>query len=207
MANFTPQLGVKGLYTCKEPFNQKLLPNVLYTPVALKTFSSIIADGVDPFTEYYNPLEISKEVYTQDVQDGAVIISFQSGTGNIIAIPSSYVTGQPDMGGVPYRTMMLVAQLAPIPDSYDLTFLQQRIQDTVFDTLGVVGTVTPVVASDPTVLSQTEHDAIDAARQIVIANNKTDYAKYLDAMKQLTDARAQIALLNQYIIDHPAASP
>ncbi len=205
MANFTPQLGVMGIYSCREPFNQKLLANVLYTPVALRTFTDIIASGVDPFTEYYNPQGISKEDYTKDVQDGVVIISFQSGNGTIIPIPSSYVTGQPNMGGVPYRTMMLVALLAPIPDTYDLSFLQQRIQDTVFDTLGVTGTVTPVVASDPTVLSQAEHDSIDAARQVVIANNKTDYAKYLDAMRQLADARAQLALLNQYIIDHPAA--
>ena len=204
MANFTPQLGVKGLYTCKEPFNQKLLANVLYTPVALRTFSDVIASGLDPFTEYYNPLEISKADYLKDVQAGVVIISFQSGSGPIIPIPSSYVTGQPDMGGVPYRTMMLVVQLQPVPDTYDLSFLQQRVQDTVFDTLGVNGTVTPVVASAPTVLSQAEHDSIDAARQVVIANNKTDYAKYLDAMRQLTDARNQIALLNQYIIDHPS---
>lgn len=203
MDNFIPKMGAKGLYVCKEPFNLVLLPSVLYEPVSIRSLADIISDGVDPFTEYYLPRGLTKVDYDKDAAADVFIVSFRTESGVFARVPTSYITGQPDIGGVPYRTMMLAVNLAPIPDTYDLTFLQQRMRDLVFDTLGVQGTATPLIVSAPTVITQTEHDALEAARQVVIANNKTDYAKYLAAMAELTEARERITMLEQYIVDHP----
>ncbi len=202
MANFTPTMNVKGLYTTKEPFNTVLLSGVLYEPIGIRSISDIVAGGVDPFETIYHPKGISREVYEKDLQDGVLIVSFQAGSGVPVYVPNSYITGQPDIGGVPYRTMMLAVQLAPVPDSLDLTLLQQRVADLVFDTLGVRGVVTPIVASPPSVLSQTEHDATEAARQHNIASQQTDLAKYLETKRLLDEARTQIQLRDDYITEN-----
>lgn len=209
MANFKPEIGVKGLYSVKEPFNTKLLTGVLYEPVSVRTISDLVSDGVDPFTEIYAPMSISQDDYVKDVAAGVLIVAFRADSGNIVRVPNTYITGQPDIGGVPYRTLMLAIQLAPIPDSLDLTVIQNQISDLVFDTLGVRSPVIPIVASPPTVLSQAEHDATEAARKHNIATTQTDYAKYLDMKKQRDDALTQLQLRDDYIVANlpPAPSP
>ena len=205
MANFIPKMGSKGLYTCKEPFNYALLNGVLYQPVAIRSFADIIASGVDPYKEYYLPQQISKESYNADVLAGVFIVSLRTDSGVTAYIPTSYIVGQPDIGGVPYRTMILGISLAPIPESLDLTLLQTRVSDLVFDSLGVRARVDAVVASAASVVSQAEHDAIEATRAVVIANNKTDYAKYLVAMNELAEARLKISMLEKFITDNQPA--
>jgi hypothetical protein len=196
---FTPALGVKGRYALIEPFNNDLLPNVLYNCESVRSLAEIAADGTDPYTKYYQPKELTREQYQKDVDAGVQIVTFRADSGNWASVPSSYISGAPNSGGVPYRTMMMVAYLAPIPDSLDLSFLQTKMGDLVFDTLGVRANIVPVVTSPPTVLDYTEHDAIEASRQQVIAANQTDYAKYLSAANQLQAAQQQIAILEDYI--------
>ena len=204
MANFTPQLGAKGLYTLMEPFQHKLLSGVLYEPIAIRSIADIVSDGGDPYTDYYLPGQISQEKYQEDVNNNVLIVTFQADQGNVARIPTSYISGQPDVGGVPYRTMLLAAYLAPIPDSLDLSFLETRMGDLVFDTLGIRAEIRAVVASPPSILTQVEHEAIEAARQVVIANNETDYAKYLRAQRELDEARTRIEQLESYILNPPA---
>lgn len=203
-----PTIGAKGLYTLRAPFDTMLLNGVLYEPVEIRSLDAIIAAGLDPYTEYYEPKELTKEQYQADYEKGTYIISFRADSGNWAHVPSTYIDGSPDIGGVPYRSMLLVAYLAPVPDSLDLTFLQNRMKDLVFDTLGVQAEIRPVIASPSSIISQTEHDALESARAAVIANNKTDYAKYLQAKAELDAARAKIAILEQYIVDNaPPVTP
>lgn len=196
---FTPTMGVKGRYTLIEPFNNDLLPNVLYNCESLRSFSEIIANGEDPYTAYYQPKGLTQDQYQKDVDAGVVLVTFRADSGNWAKVPSSYISGAPNSGGVPYRTMMMVAYLAPIPDTLDLSFLQTKMGDLVFDTLGVRANIVPVVTSPPTVLDYSEHESIEASRQQVIAANQTDYAKLLSTQQQLAAAQQQIALLEDYI--------
>lgn len=204
MANFTPQIGAKGLYTLNEPFNNDLLNGVLYEPVSIRSFADIVAGGEDPFTKHYLPKGLSKEQYQEDANNGVMIVSFRADQGTWAHVPTSYISGQPDVGGVPYRTMLMAAYLAPIPDNMNLTFLEQRMSDLVFDTLGIRGTIISAVASAPSIITQVEHEALTAARDVIIANNETDYAKYLRAAKELAQARTRIAQLEEYILTPPA---
>lgn len=205
MANFIPTINVKGIYTLKEPFNTSLLAGVLYTPVSLRSVASIVADGKDPYELFYHPKGISQDDYQKDVQDGVLIVTFRADDGNFVDVPSSFITGQPIIGGVVYRSMMFAVPLSPLPDTLDLTFIQQRISDVVFDTLGIRVDVKPVVASPPTVLTQDEHAATEAARKLNITTNQTDLAKYLQAAKERDDALEQVRLRDEWILRNKPA--
>lgn len=196
---YTPEINLKGIYLLKEPFNTAMLVNVPYTPVSVRSIPDLLSEGLDPFELYYNPAGLTKEVYDADVVAGVLIVSFRADDGNFVRVPNTYVTGQPNIGGVPYRTLLLGVPLAPLPDSYDLTFLLNRISDLVFDTIGVRASVIPVVASPPSVMSQSEHEATEAARKANISATKTDLAKYIETKKQLDDAVVQIQLRDDYI--------
>lgn len=204
MADFIPKMFVKGRYRLLAPFDNKLAPNVLYEPVSISSLTDIAASGLDPFAEYYGPASLTREQYQQDVLNNVSIVTFRPEQGSRVHVPSNYIDGAPNSGGVPYRSMMVVAYLAPLPDSQDLTFLKTRVSDLVFDTLGVRGQVLEVVTSVPTVIDHVEHESLEKARQVTIAATETDYAKFLRVSRELQQAREHVKMLEQYIENNPA---
>jgi hypothetical protein len=207
MNNLLPQINTRGIYTLSGPFAGSLLPDVAYTCVAVRKLEDIVALGDDPFAKYYQPFGLTVEQYKADLALGACLVSLQAGAGNWMYVPSTYITKMPDQGGIKYTTLALAVSLSALPDYVDLTYIKQQISDIVMENLGITSVVKTVALSAPALLSQTEHSALEAARQVKITNSTTDRAKLLTANTQLAAANQRIAMLEKYIRDNHPATP
>lgn len=199
MANNVPQIGMTGLYKLKEPFDKLLLANVAYRCVAVRKLEDIVAAGGDPKELYYTNNSLSDTVYNTDLAAGVCIVSLQAGSGSWVYVPSSYIESMPDQGGIPYTTIVLATSLSAIPNSLDLSYLKNQIEDLVMDTLGVASTVREIAISQQQHLSQAEHVAIEAARAANIAASTTERAQRLEAERQRDAALEKIQQLEAFI--------
>lgn len=200
MSGFTPSVGVRGIYTLLAPFDTKLIPNVPYNCIAVRRLADIVAAGGDPKADYYTPNGLTDQNYADDVAANACIITLQADEAIVEYVPSSYIASFPELGGVPYTQLLLAMNIGAIPDSMDLSYVKGRLADVVLENLGVTTEVKTVAASFPTVLSDVEHAALVAARQLIVGTVTTDHAKFLEANTQLAAAQAKIAELEAFII-------
>lgn len=200
MSGFIPKIGTRGIYTLLPPFATKLLDKTAYTCIAVRRLADIVAAGGDPKAQYYTPNSLSDDQYAADAAANVCIITLQAGSLSTEYIPSSFIAGFPDIGGVPYTRLLLAADLGALPNSLDLNYTLQRVQDVILENLGVTATVQPVAASVTSNLSDTEHTALTAARQNAITNVGTDYARLLDTQQQLAFALSRVSELEAFIV-------
>lgn len=202
-----PNIGVKGLFHLLPPYDTQVLKDVAYTCVAIRRMSDILVAGGDPFNDYYTSVGLSEDTFKADLASGVCIISLQAAPNIFIYVPSSYIVSFPDIGGIPYTTLLLGINLGAVPDSMDLSYLKNKIAADVLETLGIESEVTAVAASLPMLLSTTDSAAFEAARRARIGTVVTDYSKYLASEAMLASARQRITELEAYIRAHPPAPP
>lgn len=207
MAAITPQMGARGIYTLKAPWNADLLTNTQYTCVAIRNLTEIVANGGDPFTDYYATHNLDQSIYNTDVQNGVSMISLQASDNSIVMVPTSYIAAFPDGGGVPYRVVLLSVPLGSIPDSLDLSAISAKVASDVQDIIGVTCTVRPVVVSNVLLLNTADAAAAETARQANITNSTTDYALYQQSQADLVAAQQKISELEGYILTLQGATP
>lgn len=207
MSQFTPSVGVRGLFNLKPPFDSQILPNTAYEVKAVRTLDDLISSsGIDPKDLYYTHNGLDDQ-YDADVQDGVSIVSLAA-DAEWIYVPSSYILSMPDQGGIPYTVLALAVMLGPLADSFDLSYLKTSMADLVQATIGITpGEVRTVALSSTTNVSQAEHDRIEAARQALITESDTDRAKLL-AMTAERDALAQkVQELETALLEQMAPPP
>lgn len=199
MSTVALQIGMTGLYVLAAPFNGLLKAGVAYTCVSIRKFEDLIADGVDPKVTYYLGNGLSQADYDRDYRAGLSILTLQSSDGSVLHVPQYYVVSAPDQGGIPYRVLALGIKLSATPDSMDLSYVKSRIQEVVRDNIGVESEVQELVISSVLHLSQTEHAALEAARQAKITSSMTDYAQLLEVTRQRDAGLRKIQELEAYI--------
>jgi hypothetical protein len=203
----TPQLQARGIFTLKAPWDKDLLTNTQYTCVAIRNLSEIVANGGDPFTDYYAAHSLDQSIYNTDVQNGVSIVSLQASDNSLVEVPTSYIAAFPDGGGVPYRVVLLSVPLGSVPDSLDLSAISSKVQSDVRDIIGVTCTVRPVVVSNVMLLNTADADAAETARQANITNSTTDFALYQQSQADLVAAQQKISELESYILTLQGATP
>ena len=171
----TPGLNNKGLYNVASPFT--LVANTLYVCKEIRSFQGLIAAGVDVQTTYYTSMGLTAQDYTDDLNAGANIITLMSNTAPTVYVPDTFISTFPSMGDVPYSTVIIDLSLGPLPETLDLTALQTALGDTASDLIGIVPTVDVMTISSTSVMSQTDADTAEAARQGAIKTRTTSYAK------------------------------
>jgi hypothetical protein len=192
MQQFVPDIGSSGLFSLGAPFDNALTANVSYTCIAIRGLNEVTAAGEDTYDVYYLPRQITKEVYNTHVTAGVYLITLQSGTGSIVYVPSVYILSAPNVSGVKYGTVMLGVSLGALADNVSLEALKTSITNLVRDTLGVTPTLKAMVVSQASLISQTDHEAIE----------KSDYARLREMTIQRDTALETIAQLNAYILEH-----
>lgn len=199
-----PPVGATGLYTLSGPWATDLIPNLSYECKAIRRLADFVHLGIDPYTTFYKPKQIPETTYQTDFQNNVCIVTLVSTTGQWLYVPTSYITGFPNMNGIPYTAVVLAAPIGAVPNYLDLTPVKSKIAAVIQDYLGLVGVqVQSVVVSPQKNLVQADHNAIEAARQANIRTTQTDYAKYLQE-KARADALAQRnAELEAYIRSLP----
>lgn len=206
-AYLAPSLGAQGAYTVQAPYDTLVNPNLIYTCKGIRTIDDILAAGFDPYATYYSPggTAVDKTKYQDDVNNGVVIVSLLSSSGQMVYVPNSYITAFPAPGGVAYSVMALAVKLGALPTSLDLTSVKQKVSDLILNTLGVNGDVTEMQISAIETISSDAAKTAEAARLALVTDNGSDWAKYLAAKTALDSANQKIAALEQWIKAHPPA--
>lgn len=196
---FIPQIGVRGLYTLLPPFSDKLISGAQYVCVGVRTIGELIGKGELPFDSYYKPYGISSEVYTTDVANNVTIVTLDADGRHTVYVPSSYISGYPEIGGVSYVSLMLGAQLGPVKEGTDLSLLTDKVKQVILQYQGITTDVKIIAASVPKLLSHTSSNAIESARAAQKNIVATDYTDKIQLQNQNALLLEKIALLENYI--------
>lgn len=208
MANeLLPSIGMSGQWKLKAPFDTKIVANLTYTCKEVRKLGAMIAAGVDAFEEFYVPNEITRDVYDQHVASDISVITLSSSSGNWINVPTPYLDGWPNANVIPYVVVGLIADIGALPNTIDPTFLAEKVKNTIMSSLGHEPEITFVALSEVTNMPFDEHEALENLRKSNIADDNTDYSRRIKAEDDLAKARAEIAALQQFIIDSGVPVP
>lgn len=186
-----PTISLRGLYELRAPWQNDLQVNTAYTCTAVRRLSDIVSEGKDPYTLFYVPKNISKDLYDQDVDNGVLIVTLQTSDGATVRVPNSYIAKIPGAGAVPYNVLILSVNLGAIADSKDLSPYLTKVEELTLATLGIEATANLAVVSNTQMLTKQEADAVEAARDDKISQTYTDYSEVLALKEQLRIAKEQ----------------
>jgi len=199
---FTPQIGVRGLYTLTDPFSSKLISGVQYTCSAVRSISDLINKGETPYDTYYKPYDITAATYELDIAAGVSIVTLEAAEQHVVYVPSTYISGYPEIGGVSYVSMMIGAQLGPIKEGFDLSLLTDKVSQIILEYIGVAAEVKLIAASLPKLLSHSTANALESARAANISVANTDHTAVVRLQQENDTLIQKVNLLETYIRDH-----
>lgn len=202
-----PDLGLAGVYTLKTPFAELMSPNVTYTCKGIRGLDDIVAEGLDPQEIYYTAHGIADSVYQSDLKDNVKIISLQSGVGNWLYVPSSYILAYPNNNGVKYYAVMLGVSLGALPENFNLSAYKELVSNLTIDSIGVTPTIKEVIISAATNVDYASHALIATSRANKITLIQSDAAKNAKLTADITVCRNKITELENYIKTYTLAHP
>lgn len=199
----TPPIYARGAYTLNTPWVIPT-PVQMYTCIAIRSFGELTAKGIDPYTEYYEPFEVTRDRYESDAKLGATIVTLKSEDGQIyIHVPDTFIASYPDTDGVPYSDIILQVRMSKIPENYDTESLETHMLDYVNAQVGSVGNTVHTLKFPVTErVTVDESVALENARQANITDQETDYVKLQKALADKADLEQQVATLLQVMEDN-----
>lgn len=197
MARVTPPIGAKGLFKVRSPY--AVSAAAIYWVGAVRTYEELIAAKIDPLTQVYTPVGMGQADYNQDIIEGAQVITLLSNVRPPLHIPDTYILEYPNMSIVPHSWIVCTVSCGILPDTYDLTRMQQTVAIAVSEYTGVQANVT--ISTAPTTDSVTEAAYLEAkaVRDAALLNKSTDFADKLLLQEQLDKANSYIADLTTII--------
>ena len=195
----TPPLHAKGVFELETPF--VVVADTIYECIAIRDFADFVEKGINVFETVYEPAGLTLEDYEDDLALGANIITLSSPQQASVMVPDTYILSYPAMDHVAYKTAILSVSLGPIPDTLDLGFLKTQIAGAVEDVIGLTGVVAEHVAPSPGVISASEHEVAEIARNAAVTNRTTDRARLIAAQATIALQAVRITELEQILID------
>lgn len=182
---YIPAVGSSGFYDLLPPFANQVSAKERYTLQAVRRISDYVASNEDVKTTVYLANAIPSEVFDEDVVEDNEVLSIQSARGHWLHVPVRYVKCYPEVNGIPYRAVSLVAPLQPIPVDTDLTDLLSKVNELVMAKLGFTSSVQVVETTRVVLVSHNQHrntqldralqkDVFTEAVQIGILNGQID---------------------------------
>ncbi|MNX74053.1 hypothetical protein D3C86_1054770 [compost metagenome] len=190
MARITPPIGAKGLFKVRSPY--VVSAAAVYWVGAVRTYEELIAAKIDPLTQVYTPVGLGQPDYNQDIIEGAQVITLLSHVRPPLHIPDTYILEYPNMSLVPHSWIVCTVSCGILPDTYDLTRMQQTVAAAVSEYTGVQSTVT--ISTAPTTDSVTEEAYKEAkiVRDAALVNKSTDFVEKLALQEQLDKVNAYV---------------
>jgi hypothetical protein len=201
MARLTPPLNATGRFTVAAPFDTVIFETVAYQAIALRRFTDIIELGEDIYEKYYAPRGLTEVQFKQDERANVVIVSLMNPSGEVWYVPDSYILSYPNQGDVKYQHVVLSVSLGPLPDYLPLDFAMSQIASVASDTIGVTAVAKLHVAPTVGTVTPEQHEILETARALRITNRKTDRAKAIEAVAQVTALQQRIAVLETIIVE------
>lgn len=198
MANLTPPLHAKGLYTLSSPW--QLPPGVVYECIAIRSFNDFVDKGVDVVSKVYTPVGLTSAEADADREAGANIITLVSGTRPMVFVPDSYIESFPALDGVPFSQTILSVSLGAIPDDFNLMHVQQEVSAAVTAALGITPIVKISRAPSTNYVTPEQRELWDVGREAAVTNRDTPEAQLLVQNDVIQRQAAQIATLEGIVI-------
>lgn len=195
-----PPIGTSGIYKLGGPFGTLLQVNMAYRCEAQRRIADLVEAGIEPYEEFYQKYNLSREQYNLDLLNQVSVVSLVSEAGHWVFVPSSYILAYPDINGVAYRVMVLALEIGSIPNYRDLSGLKSVLQEVCRDTLGVVPQIKEVAISAEQKLSQADHETLEANRLSNVTNTQTYRARYLQTQQDFQILQARYLELQQYVL-------
>lgn len=194
-----PTIGTTGIYKLNEPYASKIDPNIEYTCISTVNLSGMIAMGLNPKADIYLANGDTEENYNIDLELNRVIITLQSGKGDIVSVPNSSLIGMPDSNGINYLNIVLGISLSIIPEYLDLTDIKNTIKNEVFNKLGVESDVYEAVVGGSIMITHDKHELIETSREFNINNSNNLILVNSQLVNQNTKLLEKITALETYI--------
>lgn len=142
-----PNIGTKGQFKFKEPFNDEKYENQELTITAVRSIKELRDSGIDVLTLVYLPVNLKESDFINDSSNSVPIVTLQATNGKYLNVPANRINGMPDTSGVKYQNMMLAINLGLLPLDLSLDTVKEVIKDSVYDSLGVTSDVAEVRSS------------------------------------------------------------
>lgn len=199
----TPAIYARGTYELVSPWEIPT-PVQAYTCIAIRSFDELSAMGVDAFSDYYEPMGISRDKFELDEAEGATIVTLVSEDQAIyIHVPDTYILSYPDADQVAYSDIVLQVRMTKVPAWLDLGPIEQHLLEYVNAQVGNVNnTVASAVFPRTEKVTVDESVAIENARQANVTDQDTDYVKLQTALAEKQDLQDQVAVLMQILEDN-----
>lgn len=199
-AYILPTIGSSGVFTLAPPFDKKAGPNEAFTVKAIRTISELEANSFDVKNNYYLNQGLSEQMYIDDVQKDMHIVSLQSGYGQWIEVPASFILKYPRIDGVPYQRYNIVIGLPAVPLDMSVDLLKDELVDIASDYIGAEVGSAVVETSTVVYVTHEQHAMKSAERRLNAAAIEPPIAR-VRAYQQANQAlRNKVALLEQTVI-------
>lgn len=179
--NLIPSLRAAGRFEASAPFDTLVKISTYYSVEALRTIEEMEAMKLNLYALVFEPVGVKEEDYSQVLERaraaGSVVVVLTSRSSAPVYVLSGYFKSFPQVDGVAYERMVLVADLGACPPALKPALEQCRshmsayIADTVgieaSVQLGTVPTIGYVTAEESRVFETTRLNKIKAGENDV----------------------------------------
>ena len=131
----TPHIQTRGFFKFKSPWVAK--QGVVYTVIAIRTFTELFRQGEDVYEKYYKSVGVinganingSKFSFDEEVLLHPSIVIFSGTDGSTMYVPSTFIAEIPSESSVSYSEVLLTISLGPLPDYLDIELQVQDVVD------------------------------------------------------------------------------
>lgn len=183
----TPPIYAEGIFTCYPPFDSKVDINTVYVVEAIRSFPEMERRDRDVFAEIYQPAELSEDIYNEDADAHAAIVTLKSTDGTLVFIPNTYIESYPGMAGLDYSRNVVVLDVGMIPATIDLELLKKDLLDVIVKNVGATVEVTVDKMRYEGNVTHEEHVKLETARRLAIRQH-VPLQMQLDEANQRNDA-------------------
>lgn len=153
-----PQLGMRGVFTYKPPFDKPEYKDLEVTVKALRLIKEVIDSEEDPFTNIYQLNGLDENIFSRDLKWKVPIIVFVTDDVKYFYVPATYLGSLPKLQtGVKYQQLIMGVNLGYLPVDYNFDLIKETIIENLKATSGIVSTIETLKASAVEIVTEAEH--------------------------------------------------
>lgn len=174
-------VGLRGSFTLLPPFNVD--SNVEYTISGVYSFTEVRLRGMEPFQLVYAAKGLTQDDRARDEAAGCVVVRLSSLAGDEVYVTNHYIHSIPIQDGVGYQHVVLGVSLGALPETIDVSHMQEAVVTVLSDYLGYEPEAFIGVQPTTGVISSTQHRQLETARAASIANRKSLRGQYVEQVE------------------------
>lgn len=193
-----PALGKAGKYKLSPPF--QIDETVSYVCRGVSFIQSLVDKNIDVYNDFYVPVGLSEAEYNEDLDTDESIVTLKSSDGNILNVPSSYITQIPTDEEVPYSRFGVLFEFGILPNETAFENLVTQMQDISKSTLGVEPDAALTLLPYDGFVTKEEHKLKLKEREVNIEYNASPRLQLQESLQREQSLKQRILALEQALI-------